>query len=85
MRARTMWETVTFLIGGLVFMLIGVQTGRLLPTLWRGGDLSLLLVAGVVSATVIVVRVCGCSPLRMCRASRAASFARAIRTLPGAP
>ena len=34
-----------------------MQIGRLLPTLWRGGDLSLLLVAGVVSVTVIVVRV----------------------------
>ncbi len=51
-----MWETVTFLIGGLVFTLIGVQLGRLAPILWRGGDLSLLGVAALVSVTVIGVR-----------------------------
>jgi CPA1 family monovalent cation:H+ antiporter len=56
-RARGMWETVTFLVGGLVFTLIGVQLGRLAPALWRSGDVSLLRVAAVVSATVIVVRV----------------------------
>jgi len=56
LRARGMWETVTFLIGGLVFTLIGVQLGRLAPILWRGGDLSLLGVAALVSVTVIGVR-----------------------------
>jgi monovalent cation/hydrogen antiporter len=55
-RARSVWETVIFLIGGLVFTLIGVQLGRLAPSLWRGGDLSLLRVAGLVSATVVVAR-----------------------------
>jgi monovalent cation/hydrogen antiporter len=55
-RARSMWETVTFLIGGLVFTLIGVQLGRLAPLLWRGGDWSVLRVAGLVSATVIGAR-----------------------------
>ena len=55
-RARGMWETVTFLIGGLVFTLIGVQLGRLMPVLWRGGDLTLLRVAALVSATVIGTR-----------------------------
>jgi monovalent cation/hydrogen antiporter len=56
-RARSVWETFTFLIGGLVFTLIGVQLGRFTPTLWRGGNLSLLRVAALVSATVICVRV----------------------------
>jgi len=56
-RARAIWETLTFLVGGLVFTLIGVQIGRLAPALWRGGDLSLLRVAALVSATVIGARV----------------------------
>lgn len=55
-RARIMWETVSFWIGALIFTLIGVQLGRFAPMLWRGGDLSLLGIAAVVSATVIGVR-----------------------------
>jgi CPA1 family monovalent cation:H+ antiporter len=55
-RARAVWETLTFVIGGLVFTLIGVQLGRLAPSLLRRGDLSLLRVAAVVSATVIGTR-----------------------------
>jgi CPA1 family monovalent cation:H+ antiporter len=55
-RARSLWETVTFLIGGLVFTLIGLQLGRLGPVLWRNGDVALLRVAALVSGTVIGVR-----------------------------
>jgi Na+/H+ antiporter len=55
-RARAVWETVTFVIGGLVFTLIGVQIGRLVPTLWQRGDVALLRVAALVSATVIGTR-----------------------------
>ena len=57
MRARDVWETVTFLIGALVFTLIGVQLGKLAPLLWQRGDVSLLRVAALVSAGVIVTRV----------------------------
>jgi CPA1 family monovalent cation:H+ antiporter len=54
--ARGTWETVTFCVGSVVFTLIGVQVGRLAPTLWHGGDTSLLRTAVLVSITVIVVR-----------------------------
>jgi CPA1 family monovalent cation:H+ antiporter len=55
-RARNVWETVTFLIGALVFTLIGVQLGRLAPMLWRNGEPWLLRAALLVSAAVIGVR-----------------------------
>jgi CPA1 family monovalent cation:H+ antiporter len=55
-RARSVWETVAFLVGGLVFTLIGVQLGRLAPIFWHRGGLALLRVAALVSATVIGVR-----------------------------
>jgi CPA1 family monovalent cation:H+ antiporter len=55
-RARNVWETLTFLIGALVFTLIGVQLGRLAPTLWRSGGQSLLRVTALVSGTIVVVR-----------------------------
>ncbi len=56
-RVRSVFETITFCVGGLVFTLIGVQLGRFAPTFWRGGDLSLLRLAALVSATAIVVRI----------------------------
>ncbi|HEY2027209.1 MAG TPA: Na+/H+ antiporter [Gemmatimonadaceae bacterium] len=56
-RARNVWETVTFLIGGLVFTLIGVQLGRLAPMLWSSGEPWLLRAAAYVSAAVIAVRI----------------------------
>jgi Na+/H+ antiporter len=56
-RARSLWETVTFLVGSLVFTLIGLQLGRLGVVLWRNGDVALLRVGVLVSATVIGVRV----------------------------
>ena len=55
-RARNVWETLTFLIGALVFTLIGVQLGRLAPTLWRSGGQSVLRVTALVSATIVGVR-----------------------------
>ena len=54
-RARSVWETVTFCVGALVFTLIGVQLGRFAPSLW--GDFSLLRLVLLVSATVILSRV----------------------------
>jgi len=56
LRARVTWETVIFGVGGLIFTLIGVQIGRLVPVILRGGDMALLRVAAVVSATVIGAR-----------------------------
>jgi CPA1 family monovalent cation:H+ antiporter len=55
-RARAVWETVTFCIGGLAFMLIGLQIGRFVPVFWQRRDASLLATAALVSATVIGVR-----------------------------
>jgi CPA1 family monovalent cation:H+ antiporter len=55
-RVNMLWETVTFMLGGLVFTLIGLQLGHLAPVFWRGGDYSLLRAAALVSATVILVR-----------------------------
>jgi CPA1 family monovalent cation:H+ antiporter len=56
-RARNVWETVTFLVGALVFTLIGVQLGRLAPMLWQSGEPWLVRAALYVSAAVIGVRV----------------------------
>jgi Na+/H+ antiporter len=50
-RVRSVWETVTVLVGGLVFTLIGVQLGRLAPSLWHH-----VRIAGLVGATLIGVR-----------------------------
>jgi CPA1 family monovalent cation:H+ antiporter len=55
-RARAVWETVTFCIGGLAFTLIGLQIGRFVPVFWQRRDASLLTTAALVSATVIGVR-----------------------------
>ncbi|HEY2064492.1 MAG TPA: Na+/H+ antiporter [Gemmatimonadaceae bacterium] len=55
-RARNVWETVTFLIGALVFTLIGVQLGRFAPMLWRSGEPWLVRATLYVSAAVIAVR-----------------------------
>jgi CPA1 family monovalent cation:H+ antiporter len=56
LRARSTWETVVFLIGGIVFTLIGVQLGRLLPSLLLHGDRTVLRTALLVSAAVITTR-----------------------------
>ena len=55
-QARAVWETLSFCIGGLVFILLGIQLGELAPTLWRGNDLGLLRVAALVSLTIVGVR-----------------------------
>jgi CPA1 family monovalent cation:H+ antiporter len=55
-RAILVWETLTFMVGGIVFTLIGLQLGHLAPVFWRGGDFSLLRLTMVVSVTVIAVR-----------------------------
>jgi CPA1 family monovalent cation:H+ antiporter len=55
-RAILVWETVTFIVGGIVFTLIGLQLGQLAPVFWRNGDFSLLWLTMVVSLTIIAVR-----------------------------
>jgi monovalent cation/hydrogen antiporter len=55
-RATLLWETVTFMVGGIVFTLIGLQLGHLAPVFWRDGDFSLLRLTMVISVTVIGVR-----------------------------
>jgi CPA1 family monovalent cation:H+ antiporter len=54
--ARNTWEVVTFTIGAVVFTLIGVQLGRLVPTLASESDVALLRLGLVVTATVIGAR-----------------------------
>jgi Na+/H+ antiporter len=55
-RANLLWETVTFLVGGILFQLIGLQLGHLAPAFWRGGDWSLLQTTALVTAAVIGTR-----------------------------
>jgi CPA1 family monovalent cation:H+ antiporter len=55
-RGYPLWETVSFAIGGLVFVLIGLQLGRVAPVFWRGGDLALTRLAALVSVTAIATR-----------------------------
>jgi monovalent cation/hydrogen antiporter len=54
--ARNTWEVVTFCIGAVVFTLIGVQLGRLVPTLASEGDIALFRLALLVTGTVIGAR-----------------------------
>jgi Na+/H+ antiporter len=54
--ARNTWEVVTFCIGAVVFTLIGVQLGRLVPSLASEGDIALLRLALLVTGTVIGAR-----------------------------
>jgi len=57
--ARNTWEVVTFCIGAVVFTLIGVQLGRVVPALSTENDLALLRLALIVTATVIAARMIG--------------------------
>ncbi|HEY9229556.1 MAG TPA: Na+/H+ antiporter [Gemmatimonadaceae bacterium] len=55
-QARSTWEAVTFLIGGVIFTLLGLQLGRLAPTLLRIHDVPVFRLVAIVSVTVIAVR-----------------------------
>ncbi len=55
-RTNVVWDTATFAIGALVFTLIGLQIGRLVPEFVRGGAFTLILGVVVVSVTVVVTR-----------------------------
>jgi CPA1 family monovalent cation:H+ antiporter len=50
------WDTATFAIGGLVFTLIGLQIGRLIPQFLGRDALGLALAVLVISIAVIVTR-----------------------------
>jgi monovalent cation/hydrogen antiporter len=56
-RTNVVWDTATFAIGALVFTLIGLQIGRLVPAFLRKDALQLTLSVLIVSAAVIVTRV----------------------------
>ncbi|MDB4892069.1 MAG: Na+/H+ antiporter [Gemmatimonadetes bacterium] len=55
-RGFLMWETVTFMIGGFVFLLIGLQLGNLAPVFWQAGGRPLVITALAVTAAVIGTR-----------------------------
>ncbi|HEY4132946.1 MAG TPA: Na+/H+ antiporter [Gemmatimonadaceae bacterium] len=65
LQGQMMWEIVSFLIGGLIFTLIGVQLARVLPQLWGAEHWPLLRAAIVVSATVIIVRIAAIGPMTL--------------------
>jgi monovalent cation/hydrogen antiporter len=55
-RLNLVWDTATFAIGGLVFTLIGLEIGRLVPESLRRDALTMGVAVLVVSAAVIVTR-----------------------------
>ena len=50
------WELVTFLLNGLIFSLIGLQLGAIVEGLSEYPVTTLILYAGLISLTVIIVR-----------------------------
>ncbi|HEV7837049.1 MAG TPA: cation:proton antiporter, partial [Gemmatimonadaceae bacterium] len=55
-RSNVVWDAATFAIGGLVFTLIGLQIGRLVPQFLGRDALGLSVAVLVISLTVIVTR-----------------------------
>jgi monovalent cation/hydrogen antiporter len=51
------WELVTFLLNGLIFSLIGLQLGGIVEGLSEYSAATLILYAGLISLTVILVRI----------------------------
>jgi monovalent cation/hydrogen antiporter len=51
------WELVTFLLNGLIFSLIGLQLGGIVRGLSEYSGTTLILYAGLISLTVILVRI----------------------------
>ena len=56
-RTNVVWDTATFAIGALVFTLIGLQIGRLVPEFLQRGALALSVAVLVISVTVVATRV----------------------------
>ena len=56
-QARAVWELLVFLLNGAIFILIGLQLSTLQSAVAPDRITSLIIVATVVSATVILVRV----------------------------
>jgi CPA1 family monovalent cation:H+ antiporter len=50
------WELVTFLLNGLIFSLIGLQLGGIVEGLSEYSVATLILYAGLISLTVVIVR-----------------------------
>jgi monovalent cation/hydrogen antiporter len=56
-RTNVVWDTATFAIGALVFTLIGLQIGRLVPEFLRRDAVALSVAILVISAAVVITRV----------------------------
>ena len=56
-RLNVMWDTITFAVGALVFTLIGLQIGRLIPGFLSEGALGLVVAVFVISAAVVGTRI----------------------------
>jgi Na+/H+ antiporter len=57
LQSVAMWEVITFLLNGLLFILIGLQLRRIVESLPGGTVRSILRGCVIVSATVILVRI----------------------------
>jgi CPA1 family monovalent cation:H+ antiporter len=57
------WELVTFLLNGLIFSLIGLQLGGIVQRLSGYSATTLVLYVGLISLTVILVRILWVFPL----------------------
>lgn len=55
-QSKAVWELFTFLLNATIFMLLGLQFGRLINTVPHGGLARLALTALAISAVAIVVR-----------------------------
>ena len=55
-QGRAVWELLVFVLNGVIFILIGLQLGTLREAVPAGQFASLVFTAGLISATVIVVR-----------------------------
>jgi len=51
------WELITFLLNGLIFILIGLQLGGIVEELSEYSVVALILYAGLISLTVVLVRI----------------------------
>jgi CPA1 family monovalent cation:H+ antiporter len=82
LRSHAVWDMVTFLLNGLVFILIGLQLLRLVPALSNRSFESLIGLGLLLSATVIVVRfawVFGAGGLSHVLSRHASAFALGTR------
>ncbi|MFL5488241.1 MAG: Na+/H+ antiporter [Gemmatimonadaceae bacterium] len=56
-RSNVVWDTATFTVGALVFTLIGLQVGRLIPEFLRMDALSFIFAVALISVVVVATRV----------------------------